>query len=58
MTVGGQPVQLSSFKGDISGFKVSANGSRVLLWADRNLQCTDFACQNEPVAQKTGSGRT
>jgi dipeptidyl aminopeptidase/acylaminoacyl peptidase len=57
MPLGGQPVQLSSFKGDISGFKVSANGSRVLLWADRDLRCTDFACQDVPAAQKPGSGR-
>ncbi len=43
MAVGGQPAQLSSFKGDISGFKVSADGSRVILWADRDLRCTDFS---------------
>ena len=57
MTIGGQPAQISSLKGDISGFKVSADGSRLIVWADRNLQCADFACQNVPVAQKTGSGR-
>ena len=58
MAVGGQPAQLSSFTGDISGFKVSADGSRVILWADRNLQCADFACDNLPKVQKSGSGRT
>ncbi len=57
MPVGGQPAQLSSFKGDISGFKLSADGSRLLVWADRDLRCTDLACRGLPVAQKTGSGR-
>ena len=57
MAVGGQPAQLSSFKGDISGFKVSADGSRVILWADRDLRCTDFSCAGLPTAEKTGSGR-
>ena len=57
MTVGGQPAQLSSFKGEISGFKVSANGSRVLIWADRDLKCIDFACEALPKAEKAGSGR-
>lgn len=57
MTVGGQPAQLSSVKGDISGFKVSADGSRLLLWADRDLRCSDFACETLPKAEKTGSGR-
>ena len=58
MTLGGQPAQLSSVKGDISGFKVSADGSRLIVWADRNIQCADFACDNLPKVQKIGSGRT
>ena len=56
MTVGGQPAQVSSFKGDISGFKVSADGSRVIVWADRDLQCTDFACDGLPKVQKSRLG--
>ena len=57
MAVGGQPAQLSSFKGDISGFKVSADGSRLILWADRDLACTDFTCAGVAKAEKGGSGR-
>ena len=57
MAMGGQPAQLSSFKGDISGFKVSADGSRLLLWADRDLKCTDFTCAGVAKAEKGGSGR-
>ncbi len=57
MPVGGQPARISSFKGDISGFKLSADTSRLLVWADRDLRCTDFACEGIPVVQKRGSGR-
>ena len=57
MPLGGQPVQVSTLKGDISGFKVSADGSRLIVWADRHLQCADFTCDNLPKVQKQGSGR-
>jgi dipeptidyl aminopeptidase/acylaminoacyl peptidase len=57
MAVGGQPVQQSSLKGDISGFKISADGTRLVIWADRDLRCTDFACEGLPKTDKTGSGR-
>src|SRR5262245_19576171 len=57
MTVGGQPAQVSSFKGDSSGFKVSADGTRLILWADRDLRCTDFTCDGVKKADKGGSGR-
>lgn len=56
-TVGGQPAQVSSLKGDISGFKVSADGSRLLIWADRDLRCTDFTCAGVQKTEKGGSGR-
>ena len=57
MPVGGQPAQMSTLKGDISGFKVSADGTRVILWADRDLRCTDFACEGVAKVERTGSGR-
>jgi dipeptidyl aminopeptidase/acylaminoacyl peptidase len=56
-TVGGQPVQVSTLKGDIGGFKVSADGSRLIIWADRDLRCADFACDGLPKAEKAGAGR-
>ena len=58
MAIGGKPVQLSNFKGDISGFKVSQDGSRLVVWADRNMKCPDFACAALPPKAATGSGRT
>ena len=44
----GAPVPISNLKGDISGFKVSADGSRLIVWADRHLHCADLACENLP----------
>ena len=57
MPVGGQPAQLSTLKGDISGFKVSADGSRLVIFADRDLRCADLACEGLPEKAKGGSGR-
>jgi dipeptidyl aminopeptidase/acylaminoacyl peptidase len=57
LMIGGNPAQVSNLKGDISGFKVSADGSRLIVFADRNLQCADFACDNVPVVQKSASTR-
>ena len=44
LMLGSNPVQMSDLKGDISGFKVSADGSRLVIFADRHLLCSDFAC--------------
>jgi dipeptidyl aminopeptidase/acylaminoacyl peptidase len=57
MAVGGQPAQLSSLTGDISGFKVSNDGSRLIVWADRDLKCTDLACANVKKVDQGGSTR-
>ena len=58
MTIGGAPVQASNFKGDISGFKLARSGDRLVIWADRDLRCTDFACDGLPKKAESGSGRT
>ena len=57
LTMTGTPVPISHFKGDISGFKVSADGSRVIVFADRDLRCADFACEALPAKAKGGSAR-
>ena len=44
MPIGGAPVQVSDFGADISGFKLSPTGDRVMVWADRDLRCPDLAC--------------
>jgi dipeptidyl aminopeptidase/acylaminoacyl peptidase len=58
MPIGGPPVQVSSFKGDIGGFKLAPSGDRVVVWADRDLRCADLNCVGLPEKPKTGSGRT
>jgi dipeptidyl aminopeptidase/acylaminoacyl peptidase len=58
MAVGAAPVQVSSFKGDVGGFRLAPNGSQVVVWADRNLRCADLDCAGLPPKPKTGSGRT
>jgi dipeptidyl aminopeptidase/acylaminoacyl peptidase len=57
LMLGGNPTQISNVKGDISGFKVSADGSRLIVFADRDLRCTDFACEGLPKDEKVGTGR-
>ncbi|MDQ3075039.1 MAG: S9 family peptidase [Pseudomonadota bacterium] len=57
MPMGGRAVQMSDFGADISGFKVSASGTRVVVWADRP-DCPDLACAATTIAAKgPGSGR-
>jgi dipeptidyl aminopeptidase/acylaminoacyl peptidase len=57
-TNGGTPIQVSSFTGDIGGFKVAPSGDRVVVWADRDLRCADLNCADLPKKPETGSGRT
>ncbi len=58
MAIGGKPVQVSNFKGDVGGFRLAPSGDRVVVWADRDLRCADFNCAGLPPKPKTGSGRT
>jgi dipeptidyl aminopeptidase/acylaminoacyl peptidase len=58
MPIGGAPVQVSDFGADISGFKLSPGGDRVVVWADRP-DCPDLACAAATLPAKPGgSGRT
>jgi len=57
MAIGGAPAQVSSFKSDISGFKVSDAGNAIVVWADRHSRCDMVDCAMvEPDGK--GSGRT
>ena len=58
MPVGGKPVQVSNFKGDIGGFRLAPSGDRIVVWADRDLRCPDLNCAGLPARAKTGTGRT
>ena len=58
MAMGGAPQQVSDFGGDVSGFKVSPAGDRVIVWADQK-DCPDLACAATTFpAKPEGSGRT
>ncbi|MEO6198510.1 MAG: S9 family peptidase [Sphingomicrobium sp.] len=57
MKMGGKAVQVSTLKGDISGFKISSDGSRLLIFADRDLRCAEFACAGIKAADLGGSAR-
>ena len=57
MAAGGAPQQVSSFKSDISGFKVSAAGNAIVVWADRAERCDMVECPTVVPGGK-GSGRT
>ncbi len=57
MPLGGRPVLMSDFGADISGFKVSDDRSRVIVWADTR-DCPDIACAATTFpAKPEGSGR-
>jgi dipeptidyl aminopeptidase/acylaminoacyl peptidase len=58
MTIGGKPVQVSAFKGDIGGFKIAPSGTEAVVWADRDLRCPDLNCASVPETKAIGSGRT
>ena len=57
MPLGGAPVQVSNFKGDIGGFELAPSGDRIAVWADRDLRCADLNCAGLPEKPKTGSGQ-
>ena len=54
---GSAPVQVSNLKGDIGGFKLAPSGDRLVIWADRDLRCSDFTCAGLPKKAETGSAR-
>jgi dipeptidyl aminopeptidase/acylaminoacyl peptidase len=58
MKIGGRPVQVSAFKGDIGGFKIAPSGTEAVVWADRDLRCPDLNCASVPETKAIGSGRT
>jgi dipeptidyl aminopeptidase/acylaminoacyl peptidase len=58
MAIGGAPQQMSDFGADVSGFKLSPAGDRVIVWADQK-DCPDLACAATTFpAKPDGSGRT
>ena len=57
MTLGDAPQKISDFGADISGFKLSPRGDRVIVWADQK-DCPDLACAATTFPAKgPGSGQ-
>ena len=54
-----RPAQVSDFKADVAGFKLSPDGTRVLLWGDVPLECATFGCDalNKGELPGPGTGR-
>lgn len=51
----GEPVQASNFGGlDFDGFKLSADGSGLVVMAQRSLACEDLACANVTPEETIG----
>ena len=56
MAVGGTPQKISDFGADVSGFKLSPTGDRVVVWAEQK-DCPDLACAATTFPAKgPGSG--
>ena len=57
MVIGGKPISMSDFGADVSGFKLSNDRSRLIVWADTK-DCPDLACAYTTFAAKpAGSAR-
>ena len=49
-------VQLSNFKADVSGFKISPNGQTFAVWGDIAHDCMEFGCDTDGDTSKPGPG--
>jgi dipeptidyl aminopeptidase/acylaminoacyl peptidase len=48
--------QISNFKTDISGFKVSPDGKKIAIWGDVSRECESFDCEKHGDRSKPGPG--
>jgi dipeptidyl aminopeptidase/acylaminoacyl peptidase len=48
--------QLSNFKTDIAGFKISPDGKKVAIWGDIARDCNEFGCDKDGDISKPGPG--
>ncbi len=56
MNIGGSPIEVSNFTGDVGGFRLAPTGDRLVVWADRALACADLNCQVIADKASTGGG--
>ncbi len=48
--------QLSNFKTDVSGFKISPDGKKFAIWGDIGRECEGFGCEKDGDTSKPGPG--
>ena len=48
--------QISDFKTDVSGFKISPDGRKFAIWGDIAIDCPDFGCAKDGDTSKAGPG--
>lgn len=54
--VGGGAAQVTDTKADVSGFKISPDGTKLLAWGDIARECTDFGCDAQDKGELPGPG--
>jgi dipeptidyl aminopeptidase/acylaminoacyl peptidase len=52
----GQSAQASDFKTDVSGFKISPDGTKFAVWGDIARDCMEFGCDKDGDTSKPGPG--
>jgi len=53
---GGPSLQVSDFKADVAGFKLSRDGSKIAVWGDVAKNCASFGCKDDGNRAKPGPG--
>ena len=48
--------QVTSAKAEVSGFKISPDGTKLLVWGDVPRECTSFGCDAKDKGALTGPG--
>ncbi|WP_432770768.1 MAG: S9 family peptidase [Sphingopyxis sp.] len=53
---GAAATQVTDAKADVSGFKISPDGTKLLAWGDIPRECTDFGCEAKDKGALPGPG--
>ncbi|HMP46614.1 MAG TPA: prolyl oligopeptidase family serine peptidase, partial [Sphingopyxis sp.] len=53
---GAPPAQVTDTKADVSGFRISPDGTKLLAWGDIARECTDFGCDAQDKGELPGPG--
>ncbi|PZQ21362.1 MAG: peptidase S9 [Sphingopyxis macrogoltabida] len=56
VTAGTAATQVTDTRADVSGFKISPDGAKLLAWGDIARECTDFGCDAKDKGELPGPG--